>query len=294
MLRSMTAFAATRGTFDGFEWAMDVRSVNSKGLDLKIRVPDWVTGLEAEVRKRITANTKRGSLSFNLRLTRIEKSDGLKVSDHALDSLLSQARAVEQAAQAKSVTLSPLTVAEVFRLSSNPETLSPPNEIAALKAQILTHVEHMLTDFGEMRAQEGAKIGLGLSRQLSEIKAQTDTAEAVLPARGEAFKAALERAVTAISDQPVDPLRLEQEMAMIAVKSNVIEEVDRLRFHITAGQDLLKQAGPIGRKFDFLCQEFNREVNTLCSKSNMTQLTEIGLNLKVLVDQMREQVQNLE
>lgn len=296
-MRSMTAFASGRGTFGEFDWSWDLRSVNARGLDLRLRAPDWIAGLETGLRKRLGEVLHRGSVTISLRLGREGGTGGLALDETQLDSVLTALVAVEERAMARGMTLAPSRAADIL---SQRGVLEAPRDEAEdsgpLAAAVLKDFEAVLADFLAMRDREGAALHAVLSGQVDRIEALTGEAAAAVDARkdaaAEAFRAALARVADgAVS---VDADRVAQEIAVLAVKSDVTEELDRLRAHVAAARELLAAEGSVGRKFDFLTQEFNREANTLCAKSQNTDLTRIGLELKAVIDQLREQVQNVE
>ena len=296
MLRSMTAFAAAKGAQDGFSWTWEMRSVNGKGLDLRLRVPDWVDGLEAGLRARAGKALGRGNVSLNLRLVRDDGAGALAVNAAQLEDVLTAMSEVENRAMARGVTLAPATAADLLGLRGVLESGAGEDDTTALCKTLLADFETVLAAFLDMRATEGRALAAVLTAQLDDIERLTDAAaqaaEARKPEMEQAFKAALARVME--TAETADEARIAQEMALIAVKADVTEELDRLRAHVAAARDLLAAGSPVGRKLDFLSQEFNREANTLCSKAQNKALTATGLELKTVIDQMREQVQNVE
>ena len=296
MLRSMTAFAAAKGAQDGFSWTWEMRSVNGKGLDLRLRVPDWVDGLEAGLRARAGKALGRGNVSLNLRLVRDDGAGALAVNAAQLEDVLTAMSEVENRAMARGVTLAPATAADLLGLRGVLESGAGEDDTTALCKTLLADFETVLAAFLDMRATEGRALAAVLTAQLDDIERLTDeaaqAAEARRPEMEQAFKAALARVME--TAETADEARIAQEMALIAVKADVTEELDRLRAHVAAARDLLAAGSPVGRKLDFLSQEFNREANTLCSKAQNKALTATGLELKTVIDQMREQVQNVE
>lgn len=297
MIYSMTGFAARKGGHKTFSWAWELRSVNAKGLDLRLRVPDWIDGLEAGLRAKFSSVLSRGSVNLSLRLSREESSGGLQVNNAALNSVLEALSEVETRADLAGVSLAPTNAADILSLRGVLETATDDTvDTVPLRSALLEDFEGVLSAFLEMLAEEGRALDAILRGQLDRIADLTTEAASVAEARREAaatsFRAALSRVVDSGVD--ADPQRVAQELAMLAVKADVTEELDRLAAHVTAARALLDADGPIGRKLDFLMQEFNREANTLCSKSQSSTLTSVGLELKAVIDQMREQVQNVE
>ena len=296
VLRSMTAFAAAKGADDAMSWTWELRGVNGKGLDLRLRVPDWIEGLEAALRARLSAALSRGNVTLSLKLAREEGVGKLSVNTGQLGDVLEAMARVEREAEARGLRLAPATAAEVLELRGVLESSAGETDTAALRAALMTDFETVLGAFLEMREGEGRALGVVLTGQLDEIarltREATEAAEARRPEIDRAFRAALARVMD--TAEGADEARVAQELAMLAVKADVTEELDRLRAHVEAARALLAAGSPVGRKFDFLSQEFNREANTLCSKAQNKALTAVGLELKTVIDQMREQVQNVE
>lgn len=297
MIRSMTGFATQSGAQAPHAWSWELRAVNGKGLDLRLRVPDWIEGLEAGLRARLGAEIKRGNVTCNLRLSREEGGATLSVNEAQLEALLAALQLIERRAMEAGVDLAPARTSDLLSQRGLLEQSLPEDDGAALARVLLADFETVLTAFQEMRAGEGAALGRVLAAQIDEIERLTGEAEAQAEARAPQMRASLERNLARLleNSEGLEEARLAQELALIAVKADVTEELDRLRAHIAAARALLQEAeGPVGRKLDFLMQEFNREANTLCSKAQMKELTATGLALKVAIDQMREQVQNVE
>jgi uncharacterized protein (TIGR00255 family) len=299
MTISMTGFAARKGQGAGHSWAWDIRSVNGKGLDLRLRVPDWIEGLELALRAEISRNLQRGNVSLTLKVQRDgmgDGADGLRVNPPALMAVLRALGQVEDAAMNAGVTLAQATAADVLAVRGVLDSTTVDEDTAPLRAAILADLPGLLAEFTAMRATEGAALQGVVAQQLDRIAALTGDAAVEAAARREASAATLRDALARVlaNADGVDETRLAQELAMLAVKNDVTEELDRLTAHIDAARALLAETGPVGRKFDFLMQEFMREANTLCSKAQAMALTRIGLDLKTVIDQMREQVQNVE
>ncbi len=296
LTHSMTGFASGTGEKAPFSWTWELRSVNAKGLDLRLRVPDWIDGLEPALRAVLGKSMGRGSVSLSLKLAREERAGALAVNAEILASVLDGLQQVSQAADAAGLPLSRASAADVLAVKGVLETRSDDDDIAALKRALLADFDRVLTQFLQMRATEGQALNgilAGQIVQIADLVAQATTAVTARKTDMErALRTALEKVTHSVAE--VDETRVAQELALIAVKSDVTEELDRLTAHIEAARALLAQKGPVGRKFDFLMQEFNREANTLCSKSQNVDLTRIGLELKTVIDQMREQVQNVE
>ena len=296
MRHSMTGFAAQSGEFAGMRWLWEVRGVNGKGLDLRLRLPEWVEGLEPAVRAAVTARVARGNVQVTLKL-QSGGDEGACDLDHAvLGRILPALRRIETQAAAQGLVLRPSSAAEIIALRGVLTTGTTVSDVAALREALLANFQGALDQFAAMRAGEGAALAAVLAAQLDEISQLTRAAAEAVEARREDQAEKLALALARVWDAApgMDPTRVAQELALIAVKSDVTEELDRLEAHVGAARELLAAEGAVGRKLDFLMQEFNREANTLCAKSAFAALTQIGLTLKTVIDQMREQVQNVE
>ncbi|WP_444451595.1 YicC/YloC family endoribonuclease [Rhodobacter capsulatus] len=290
----MTGFASISGSGHGHDWLWEIRSVNGKGFDLRLRLPE-VEGLEAATRAALSHRVSRGNIQLSLKLARTSGGERLRLSGAGLAAALSALREVEEAARLHGVSLAPsratdlLSLRGVLDLGGAEEAEQTP-----LRGALLTDLDRLLVDFVAMRAAEGEQLGGIIVAQIDRIADLTERAAEVAEARRPEVAATLKASLARVLETGVDAQRVAQELALLAVKADVTEEIDRLRAHVTAARALLAETGPIGRKFDFLTQEFVRESNTLCSKSGSTALTAIGLDLKHVIDQMREQIQNVE
>jgi uncharacterized protein (TIGR00255 family) len=295
---SMTGFAARRGAGLGHGWTWDLRSVNGKGLDLRLRLPDWIEGLELAVRAELQKALSRGTVSLTLKVVAEggDEAPAFRLNPAQLSSALLALAEVETAAMAAGLTLRQPTAADVLTLRGVLDQAAEDRDTAALKAALLADLPALLADFAAMRAGEGAALAAVLTAQLDRIEALTREAAPEVAKRGttqaDTLRESLGR-ILAVTDA-VDEARLAQELALIAVRTDVTEELDRLTAHVAAARAHVASAEPSGRKLDFLMQEFMREANTLCSKAQSLALTRIGLDLKTVIDQMREQVQNVE
>lgn len=294
---SMTGFAARQGSGAGADWAWDLRAVNGKGLDLRLRLPEGIEGLELALREAVARKVARGSVQLNLKLVATDATEALRLSPAGLSAALSALATVEAQAAGQGLELAATSAAQVLGLRGvTLQGTTEPPEPLALRAALLADFALLLDDFNAMRRSEGAALARVLAAQIDRIaeltEAAAEAAEARRPQAAESMRAALARVADAAPG--ADPARVAGELALIAIKADVTEELDRLRAHIAAARAHLASEGAIGRKLEFLTQEFVREANTLCSKSGSTQLTAIGLDLKHVIDQMREQIQNLE
>ena len=293
-VQSMTGFARTEGQTSGVEFVWELRSVNGKGLDLRLRLPQGFEALEAPLRRRTAEVLSRGNIQANLQVKREEETPAFIVNEVMLDRIVSLSNRLTDAGHATRPTADGiLAIKGVIDVA---EKLPEDDLREAREAAVAVGFSAALIRLVAAREDEGRALEQVLSQRLDEIAALVARAEAD-PARSSA--AIRERLATQVkalleADERLDEQRLHQEVAIMAAKADIREELDRLAAHVDAARGLLAGGGPIGRRLDFLSQEFNRESNTICSKSNAASLTAIGLELKVIVDQFREQVQNLE
>lgn len=292
----MTGFAAVKGELAPWTWSWDIRSVNAKGLDIRLRLPDWIDGLEPVVRKAISSQVARGNVSIALRINREADEAQVTLNVAALDETLNVIAQIAARAEQNGVVVRPTSPAEIAAMRGVLQNAQTADDTGPLLAALTAELPALLSAFNDMREHEGAALVAILTGQLDQIDTLVNEAEGLLNERSDAQAAALKAALARVTDNAdgMEPGRVEQELALIAVKSDVREELDRLAAHVAQARSLLASEGPRGRKLDFLMQEFNREANTLCSKAGFQSLTRIGLDLKTLIDQMREQVQNIE
>ena len=293
-ISSMTGFAENVGGHAGLAWRWEVKSVNGRGLDIRLRTPPGLDAIEAPVRKLASARFTRGSLQVGLMLDSDGGSRGLKIDAAALATAVRIAREV-----AAETGLAPARVDGLLSLKGVivADEAAPQDETARANrdAAILESLAVAFDALLKERLNEGAKLAALLSAQLDEIARLTDEAGRLAATQPAALKAKLEgqlQELLAGGALPQD--RLVQEAALLAAKADVREELDRLAAHVEDARAMLKTGQGVGRKLDFLSQEFNREANTLCSKSADITLTRTGLALKAAIDQFREQAQNVE
>jgi uncharacterized protein (TIGR00255 family) len=290
----MTGFAHSDGAGDAYRWTWELRSVNGKGLDIRLRLPPGFEYLEAGARERLTQNLARGNLQATLTTQRQADSERVRVNEDVLEEIMAAMVRI-----AKRLDLPPPPLDRVLSVRGVVETAdAEPDEAARerLARMMLADLDIAIVNLIDARRREGKAIAAVLSSRIDEIERLLRAAESSPARTPEAVRARLAEQIAALvgSSPSLDPDRLHQEAVLLATKADIREEIDRLDAHIAAGRDLLAQDGPVGRRLDFLAQEFNREVNTLCAKSNDRSLTAIGLELKAVVDQLREQIQNLE
>jgi len=293
-LSSMTGFARSHGTSGSYAFEWELKSVNAKGFDLRVRLPSGWDELEAFAKKRAAEVLSRGTVYANLNVKRTSAVSTVRVNEDVLASIVNIAGVlagkIDAVAPSIDGLLSIKGVIEVVEPESNEA------EDKAASAAAAAAFDQALLDLVEMRQREGVTLGQILSQRMEEIERLAKRAEAATGRKPDAIKARLAEQVAALleASDRFDPDRLNQEALLIAAKADIREELDRIASHVSQARDLLRKGGPVGRRLDFLAQEFNREVNTCCSKSNDLELTNTGLEMKNVVEQFREQVQNLE
>ena len=293
-LSSMTGFARRHGVAGTYAWNWELKSVNAKGLDLRLRLPPGWDAIEVPARARGTEKLSRGTVYANLTVDRKGVAPAVKVNEPVLNAVLATLERLRGKVEAAPPTLDGiLALKGVIEVTEEDER---EEDRRAAEAAILKGFEQALAELIAMRHAEGATLGRLLSARLSEIAALAARAEAAPGRKPEAIKARLaEQVATLLSaSQRFDSDRLHQEAIMLASKADIREELDRLASHVVQAQKLIGDGGAIGRRLDFLAQELNRESNTLTAKANDVDLANIGLELKSVVEQFREQVQNLE
>ena len=289
----MTGFARIEGAHSGWTWAWEARSVNGRGLDVRLRIPNGFETLEGKVRAAAKAALRRGNVQISLQYQRENKSNDLVVHEDTARALVLALQPLVDEGLARPARVDGLL--GVRGILDTPRIGDNPDDLAAIEAAMAAGIAPLMAAMSVARNTEGAETASVLEAALDEIETLVAKARTCDGAQAAAIKARLHEQITALLDgQGFDADRLAQEAALMAVKADVREELDRLDAHITAGRALLGQSEPVGRKLEFLAQEFNREANTLCSKSSDMVLTDIGLALKTRIDQVREQAANVE
>lgn len=288
-LSSMTGFARVEGACESGSWVWEVRSVNGKGLDIRFRMPGFLSSLEEELRKRLRARLKRGTLQLNLQFERsADYAGAIQVNTKLAKSLL---QSLGQLAE-ETGTQAP-QLADLLQVRGVLETSSEDADTEDVAGSLLNDFDQLVSDLVTARDAEGANLEKLLRSGLVRLGDLCETVRSNPATDPANLLGALKAKVEALQ-QTVDPDRLAQEVALLAVKADVTEELDRLHGHVSAAWELLATAGPKGRKLEFLTQEFHREANTLCSKSQDRELTACGLEMKTVIDQIREQAANVE
>jgi uncharacterized protein (TIGR00255 family) len=293
-LSSMTGFARASGAHEGFHWQWDVKSVNGKALDVRSRLPQGMEHLEPAVRERASRQLKRGNLQIGLLADGGAGGETIVVNETALQQVLDVAERL-----ARQLGSDPPRIEGLLALRGVLETVRKNEDEDALKQRdqmVLASLDEALAGLKKARRAEGRNLTEVITRQLDRIEELTIAARDNPARTPEAILKRLSEQVSRLmaANTSFDPDRLHQEAVLLATRADIQEEIDRLFAHIEAARKLLESSEPTGRSFDFLAQEFNREANTLCSKASDRTLTQIGLDLKTVIDQMREQVQNIE
>jgi uncharacterized protein (TIGR00255 family) len=293
-LSSMTGFARSHGTSGPYAFEWELKSVNAKGFDFRMRLPPGWDEIEAPIRKRSADVLSRGTVYANLTVKRANAASVVRINEDVLASVLKVATELSGKIDAVAPSIDGLLSIKGVLEVVEPETDEA--EEKAAKAAAAEAFEQALRSLVDMRKREGTALGQILSQRMNEIEGLARKAEAAPGRRPEAVKARLAEQIAALleTSDRFDEDRLSQEAILIAAKADIREELDRIASHVAQARELIGKGGPIGRRLDFLAQEFNREVNTCCSKSNDLELTNIGLEMKNVVEQFREQVQNLE
>jgi uncharacterized protein (TIGR00255 family) len=293
-LLSMTGFAALPGRHSALSWVWELKSVNGKSLDVRLRLPPGFEALEGPIREMARQSLRRGSVQATLQLSTGAAASSIRINETALEAALQLAESLRVRLNAPAPTVEGILALPGI-IVTGADALQP-SEMEARNKAIATSFQEALVQLEKSRATEGGQLGTILAAQLVRIRELTEAAR-LCPARApEAQRRRLEDALARIlgSASGFDEQRLHQEAVLMAARADVQEEIDRLFAHVDSATILLTSGEPAGRKLDFLSQEFNREANTLCSKSSDKELTAIGLELKSVIDQFREQVQNIE
>ena len=293
-LKSMTGFARADGQHGDTAWHWEVRSVNGRNLDLRLRLPSGFDALEIKARGLAQEKLARGNCTISL----WTKREGGQAEIRLNETALRQAQAVADRAQ--SVTgLEPPDLDTLLGMRGVVETVEAEESEeaqAALGHALLASLAAALDQLIDARTSEGERLQAVIEKQLAAIGMLTERAAGASARRPEAIAARLAEQIARLTEpgSNLDPDRLHQEALLLAAKADIQEELDRLRAHVAAAQELVESREPVGRKFEFLAQEFNREANTICSKASDIELSRTGLELKTVIDQLREQVQNIE
>ncbi len=290
----MTGFASAQGGNGEATWSWELKSVNGRGLDVRCRLPATLEGLEPAVRSRVQGEFSRGTITAALTIIRPPGAVHLRVNPSVVDQLEDVIEAISMRVKTDVPRLDGLlSVKGVMEVAEEEES---PEARAEREAAILASLDEAIAALAQNRDREGAQLAGVLGGHLETAAAAAGRARDSAALQPQVIRERLAAQVSALLETApaLSPERLAQEAALLAARADVREELDRLGAHLTAARELLGEGGPVGRKLDFLCQEMNREANTICSKSTDIELTRAGLDLKTVIDQLREQVQNIE
>jgi uncharacterized protein (TIGR00255 family) len=292
---SMTGFAESAGSHEGVRWRWEAKSVNGRSLDMRLRTPPGYDGLEQPARRLAGERFLRGAFQISLTVEEQDAARGLRVDAAALASAVRIAREVAAETGMAPARVDGLLALKGVIVADDGTVPLDPVVRAHRDAAILESLAAAFDRLAKERRGEGAKLAALMTAQMDEIEKLVAEAARLAAAQPEALRARLSAQLQELLDAaPVSEDRLAQEVALLAVKADVREELDRLTAHVQNARALIKDGKGVGRKLDFLAQEFNREANTLCSKSSDIALTRTGLALKAVIDQFREQAQNVE
>ena len=294
----MTGYASDTILVGDFSLDAEIKSVNSKSFDLKIYLPEYMTFMENDIRQLVSKQIARGSIVLKIKAKHNdEASSNFTLNNEVLNTAIDEIKTIEQKCDEKNIQFSPLTVLDFFSVKGVwEENKISQTDTVELKSVMLDKLPELIKKFIETRRIEGQGLQAILVEKLSSIMELIKEIDKILPDRSrhlkKNFKTALDKIIN--EQNQADENRLEQEIALLVIKQDIQEELDRLKVHIVSMQDLVNSSNVVGKKLDFLSQELNREVNTICSKSQYSDLTKLGIEMKTLVDQFREQVQNVE
>jgi len=293
-IASMTGFAREAGIVGPFQWAWEIKTVNGRGLEVRVRTPPGFDGIGEEARGQVLKALTRGQGQLTLALTRAATAPKVRINREVLQALLDALATVEVPGNVEPASIDGLLA--VRGVVEVDEEVADPAHDAALAEALRGGVAALIGSLKAARLSEGRALAGVLVAQIGTIERLVDEADASPARRPEAVRARLQALIGELLEGKagLDPDRLHQEAVLIAARADIREELDRLRAHGEAARDLIAQGGPVGRRLDFLAQEFGREANTLCAKANDVSLSRIGLELKAVVEQFREQVQNVE
>jgi len=294
----MTGYASDTILVGDFSLDAEIKSVNSKSFDLKIYLPEYMTFMENDIRQLVSKQIARGSIVLKIKAKHNdEASSNFTLNNEVLNTVIDEIKTIEQKCDEENIKFSPITVLDFFSVKGVwEENKISQTDTVKLKSVMLDKLPKLIKKFMETRRIEGQGLQAILVEKLSSIMKFIKEVDKILPDRSrylkKNFKTALDKIIN--EQNQVDENRLEQEVALLVIKQDIQEELDRLKVHIISMQDLVNSSKVVGKKLDFLSQELNREVNTICSKSQYSDLTKLGIEMKTLVDQFREQVQNVE
>ena len=290
----MTGFSRVEGTEDGYSWAWELRSVNARSLDIRLRLPSGMDRLEAGFRKAVSEQINRGNVSATLTVTRPARKQEVSINSEILDQVMAISNELSSSENVSPPSVDGLlAVRGVLEVQEEEETEDQKNR---LDSEVAAAFANAITGLFDNRIAEGERLAITINAHLDEIERCVQEAAGIAAAHPAFIAKRMREQVRALASEvpALTEERLAQEVALLAVKADIREELDRLAAHVEGARELLAEGSPVGRKLDFLCQEFNREANTVCSKSSDLDLTRVGLELKAVIERLREQIQNIE
>lgn len=293
-LKSMTGFSRCDGGLGALSWHWEMRTVNGKGLDVRFRLPPGYEGLEQRAREACTRVLSRGNCTITLSLKQAAGVVRITLNEEAFKQVAAAADAARSMIEASPPSLDGLLAIRGVMEYSEDE---PDEAEAEARMQaMMNNLEQVLAGVVEARGAEGERLSAVIAAQIDEIEELTARIEAAPARTPDAIQKRLSEQLARLLEDSsgLDPQRLHQEAALLAAKADIQEEIERLKVHVEAARELLDSDEPVGRRLEFLAQEFNREANTICSKANDTEISQGGLALKAVIDRLREQVQNIE
>jgi len=293
-LKSMTGFARADGVHGTISWFWEVRSVNGRSLDVRLRLPSGLERLEAGARGLCQEKLARGNCTISLGIKREAGQTEIKLNEAALEQAFAVAERARALTELKAPRLDTLLGMRGVVETAEPEESE--EEQAALTHALLAGLSAALDQLIAARAAEGERLQTVIEKQLADIDELVARAAAAAARQPGVLAARLREQIARLNEAGagLEPERLHQEALLLAAKADIQEELDRLRAHVAAAKELIAGGEPAGRKLEFLAQEFNREANTICSKASDIEISRAGLDLKSVIDQLREQVQNIE
>lgn len=294
-ISSMTGFARADGAAEGLAWTWELRSVNGRGLDVRLRLTPGFDAIEAAIRDALAKRFTRGNVSVSLAVEKRNGAGAVRLNESVLADIIRAAdRAAELTGGSRPETAAILSMKGVLETSEN--GVEDPDKRALREKLLVASFEDAADKLLAARRAEGAKIAAVLDEQVVQIERLAAEVRASPSRTPDAIRARLKDMIARLLDASAsfDEDRLHQEAVLAATRADVEEELARLNAHVAAAREIMSETGSVGRKLDFLAQEFNREANTLCSKANAVDVTRLGLSLKSVIDQLREQVQNVE
>ncbi len=290
----MTGFARIDGAEDGYNWVWELRSVNSRSLDVRLRLPNGMDHIETDVRNMVSERLTRGNVSVSLTLQKPPSRQEVLIKSEILDQILQISKRLSE-----NHNISPPSVDGLLAIRGVLEVRDEEENVQQLKnieIGILEGLSKGLDELVKNRYAEGERLIVSIARHLDEIDSLVEEASSIDEAQPAVMLKRMREQINSLANElpALTEERLAQEAAILAIKADIREELDRISAHVEGGRELIESGSPVGRKLDFLCQELNREANTVCSKSSDLDLTRLGLQLKAVIERLREQIQNIE